>query len=142
MHYVDRFSRRLGKRVYSIPPETMSAFVSYDWPGNIRELQNLTERAVIMANGEVLPNPLPAPGTPSVIAAPATTLRESERTLILTTLDAVGWVIGGPKGAAAKLGLNRTTLINKMKRLGISRPHQDDQPYATETDDDLTKPLM
>jgi formate hydrogenlyase transcriptional activator len=121
-HYVERSSRRLGKRVQSIPPATMSAFASYDWPGNIRELQNLIERAVIMANDGVLPNPLPAPGSPSVIAAPPTTLRESERTLILTTLDAVGWVIGGPKGAAAKLGLNRTTLINKMKRLGIARP--------------------
>jgi len=121
-YYVERFSRRLGKRVQSIPPAMMSAFASYDWPGNIRELQNLIERAVIMANDGVLPNPLPAPGSPSVIAAPPTTLRESERTLILTTLDAVGWVIGGPKGAAAKLGLNRTTLINKMKRLGITRP--------------------
>jgi formate hydrogenlyase transcriptional activator len=121
-HYVERSSRRLGKRVQSIPPATMSAFASYDWPGNIRELQNLIERAVIMANEGVLPNPLPAPGSPSVIAAPPTTLRESERTLILTTLDAVGWVIGGPKGAAAKLGLHRTTLINKMKRLGIARP--------------------
>ena len=121
-HYVERSSRRLGKRVQSIPPATMSAFASYDWPGNIRELQNLIERAVIMANDGVLPNPLPAPGSPSVIAAPPTTLRESERTLILTTLDAVGWVIGGPKGAAVKLGLNRTTLINKMKRLGIARP--------------------
>jgi len=121
-YYVERFSRRLGKRVQSIPPDMMSAFASYDWPGNIRELQNLIERAVIMANDGVLPNPLPAPGSRSVIAAPPTTLRESERTLILTTLDAVGWVIGGPKGAAAKLGLNRTTLINKMKRLGIARP--------------------
>jgi formate hydrogenlyase transcriptional activator len=121
-YYVERFSRRLGKRVQSMPPAMMSAFASYDWPGNIRELQNLIERAVIMANDGVLPNPLPAPGSPSVIAAPPTTLRESERTLILTTLDAVGWVIGGPKGAAAKLGLNRTTLINKMKRLGIARP--------------------
>jgi formate hydrogenlyase transcriptional activator len=121
-HYVERSSRRLGKRVQSVPPATMSAFASYDWPGNIRELQNLIERAVIMANDGVLPNPLPAPGSPSVIAAPPTTLRESERTLILATLDAVGWVIGGPKGAAAKLGLNRTTLINKMKRLGIARP--------------------
>ena len=121
-HYVERSSRRLGKRVQSIPPATMSAFASYDWPGNIRELQNLIERAVIMANDGLLPNPLPAPGSPSVIAAPPTTLRESERTLILSTLDAVGWVIGGPKGAAAKLGLHRTTLINKMKRLGIARP--------------------
>jgi formate hydrogenlyase transcriptional activator len=140
-HYVDRFSRRLGKRVYSIPPATMSAFVSYEWPGNIRELQNLIERAVIMANSEVLPNPLPAPGTPSVIAAPATTLRESERTLILSTLDSVGWVIGGPKGAAAKLGLNRSTLLNKMKRLGISRPEQDDVLQANGTDGDLPESL-
>jgi transcriptional regulator with GAF, ATPase, and Fis domain len=136
-HYVQRFSRRVGKRVEFVPPPTMSAFVSYDWPGNIRELENLIERAVIMSNGGVLPNPLPPPGVPSVIAAPATTLRESERTLILSTLESVGWVIGGPKGAAAKLGLNRTTLINKMKRLGISRPDQDEVLQANGTDGDL-----
>jgi transcriptional regulator with GAF, ATPase, and Fis domain len=142
-HYVERFSRRVGKRVQAVPPATMSAFVSYDWPGNVRELENLIERAVIMANDTVLPNPLRAPGGPSVVAAPATTLRESERTLILNTLDAVGWVIGGPKGAAAKLGLNRSTLINKMKRLGIARPPQDDQPDETGTDDDdLTESLV
>jgi formate hydrogenlyase transcriptional activator len=129
-HYVERFSRRVGKRVQSIPPDTMSAFVSYDWPGNVRELENLIERAVIMANNAELPNPLPAFGSSGVVAPPATTLRESERTLILNTLNSVGWLIGGPKGAAAKLGLHRTTLINKMKRLGISRPQQDDQPYA------------
>jgi len=138
-HYVERFSRRVGKRVQSIPPATMSAFVSYDWPGNVRELENLIERAVIMANNAELPNPLPAPDSPSVVAPPATTLRESERTLILNTLNSVGWLIGGPKGAAAKLGLHRTTLINKMKRLGISRPQQDAQPYAPGTDNDLTE---
>jgi formate hydrogenlyase transcriptional activator len=136
-HYVERFSRRVGKRVESVPPSTMSAFVSYDWPGNIRELENLIERAVIMSNGGVLPNPLPPPGVPSVIAAPATTLRESERTLILNTLESVGWVIGGAKGAAARLGLNRSTLINKMKRLGISRPEQDEVLQANGTDGDL-----
>jgi formate hydrogenlyase transcriptional activator len=140
-HYVERFSLRVGKRVEFVEPTTMSAFVSYDWPGNIRELENLIERAVIMSNDGVLPNPLPPPGVPSVIATPATTLRESERTLILTTLESVGWVIGGPKGAAARLGLNRTTLINKMKRLGISRPEQDEVLQANGTDGDLPESL-
>jgi transcriptional regulator with GAF, ATPase, and Fis domain len=136
-HCVERFSRRVGKQVHSVPPATMSAFVSYEWPGNIRELENLIERAVIMSNDAVLPNPLPPPGTQSVLAPPATTLRDSERTLIRKTLDAVGWKIGGPKGAAAKLGLNRTTLINKMKRLGIARPREDGALDGLETDADL-----
>jgi transcriptional regulator with GAF, ATPase, and Fis domain len=130
-HSVERVSRRIGKRIEHIPPGTMSALSSYDWPGNIRELQNLIERAVILSNDGVLPNPLPPPGAQGAIAAPAaTTLRDSERVLILNTLEAVGWVIGGPKGAAAKLGLNRTTLINKMKRLGISRPEPQDDLSA------------
>jgi len=132
-HWVERVSHKIGKRIDEIPPGTMSALSSYEWPGNIRELQNLVERAVILANNGVLPNPLPPPGTQSVIAVPtATTLRDSERTLILSTLDAVGWVIGGSRGAAAKLGLHRTTLINKMKRLGISRPESPDDVYASD----------
>jgi transcriptional regulator with GAF, ATPase, and Fis domain len=122
-HFVDMFSRRMGKRIEHISPDTLSALTSYPWPGNIRELQNLIERAVILSNGGVLPNPLPTAVTQEVIACPAaTTLRDSERTLILRTLEAVGWVIGGTRGAAATLGLNRSTLINKMKKLGISRP--------------------
>ena len=125
-HFVDMFSRKMGKRINHIPPNTLSALSSYEWPGNIRELQNLIERAVILSNDGVLPNPLPMAGTPSVIVSPAvstaTTLRDCERTLILHTLEAVGWVIGGRKGAAAKLGCNRTTLIHKMKRLAIARP--------------------
>jgi formate hydrogenlyase transcriptional activator len=132
-HCVERFSRNVGKRVRSIPAATMSALVSYEWPGNIRELENLIERSVIMSNDGVLPNPLPPPGTPSVITTPATTLRESERSLIVNTLESVGWMIGGPQGAAKRLGLNRSTLINKMKRLGISRPQPDEAPYATGT---------
>ena len=122
-HFAEIFGRRMGKEIEHIPPPTMSAFSSYEWPGNIRELQNLVERAVILSNDGVLPNPLPAAGTQRVtVSQPATTLRDSERTLILRTLEAVGWVIGGPKGAAAKLGLKRTTLIHKMQKLGISRP--------------------
>jgi transcriptional regulator of acetoin/glycerol metabolism len=114
----------MGREIEHIPPETMSALSSYSWPGNIRELQNLIERAVILSNDGVLPNPLPTAETEQRAATPpgATTLRDSERTLILQTLEAVGWVIGGPKGAAAKLGLKRTTLIHKMQKLGISRP--------------------
>jgi formate hydrogenlyase transcriptional activator len=127
-HFVGVCGRRMGRQIEHIPPATLSALTSYHWPGNIRELQNLIERAVILSNDGVLPNPLPASAPRSVVispataAAPATTLRDSERVLILRTLEAVGWVIGGPKGAAAKLGLKRTTLIHKMQKLGISRP--------------------
>src|SRR5438876_4283351 len=118
------FARRMGKQIENIPAPTMSALSSYHWPGNIRELQNLIERAVILSDDGVLPNSLPMAGAPAVvISAPvATTLKDSERALILHTLQGVGWVIGGPKGAAAKLGLKRTTLIHKMQKLGISRP--------------------
>jgi formate hydrogenlyase transcriptional activator len=123
-HFVDIFGRRMGRPIEEIPRETMSALSSYQWPGNIRELQNLIERAVILSNDGVLPNPLPTAETEqrATISPGATTLRDSERTLILQTLEGVGWVIGGPKGAAAKLGLKRTTLIHKMQKLGISRP--------------------
>lgn len=122
-HFVELFSRRMARNIEYIPPETMAALSSYPWPGNIRELQNLLERAVILSKNGVLPNPLPTTGTSSVVVpATATTLKESERCLILQTLEEVRWVIGGPKGAAAKLGLKRTTLIHKMQKLGISRP--------------------
>jgi len=123
MHFVDIFSRRMGAQIDEIPAETMAAFITYSWPGNIRELQNLVERAVILANDGVLPNPLTA-SRPQKLAGSAgpMTLRNSERALILQALDQVGWVIGGKKGAAAKLGLKRTTLIFKMKKLGIERP--------------------
>ncbi len=122
-HFVEVFSRRLGKQIDEMPEETVAAFCSYAWPGNIRELQNLIERAVILANDGVLPNPLPASVSPKLAgtAAPMT-LRDSERALILHTLDQLGWVVGGNKGAAAKLGLKRTTLIAKLKKLGIQRP--------------------
>jgi transcriptional regulator with GAF, ATPase, and Fis domain len=123
-HFVETLGRRMGREIEHIPAETMSALSSYQWPGNIRELQNLIERAVILSNDGVLPNTLPLtePDHRAVISPGATTLRDSERTLILRTLETVGWVIGGPKGAAAKLGLKRTTLIHKMQKLGISRP--------------------
>jgi transcriptional regulator with GAF, ATPase, and Fis domain len=123
-HFVEILGRRIGREIEHIPPETMSALSSYQWPGNIRELQNLIERAVILSNDGVLPNPLPTAETEqrAAISLGATTLRDSERTLILQTLEGVDWVIGGPKGAAAKLGLKRTTLIHKMQKLGVFRP--------------------
>jgi formate hydrogenlyase transcriptional activator len=119
-HFVETLGRRLGRQIEHIPPETMSALSSYHWPGNIRELQNLIERAVILSDYGVLPNPLPASGA-ATSPAP-TTLRDRERAVILHTLEATSWVIGGLNGAAAKLGLKRTTLICKMQRLGICRP--------------------
>jgi transcriptional regulator with GAF, ATPase, and Fis domain len=123
-HFAETLGRRIGREIEHIPAETMSALSSYQWPGNIRELQNLIERAVILSNDGVLPNPLPAAETEqrAAVSLGATTLRDSERTLILGTLETVGWIIGGPKGAAVKLGLKRTTLIHKMQKLGIARP--------------------
>ena len=123
-HFAEILGERMGREIEHIAPETMSALSSYHWPGNIRELQNLIERAVILSNDGVLPNPLPPAEAEqrATISPGATTLRDSERTLILHTLETVRWVIGGPKGAAAKLGLARTTLIHKMQKLGISRP--------------------
>jgi formate hydrogenlyase transcriptional activator len=122
-HSVKILGRRLGRQIRHIPPETMSALSSYHWPGNIRELQNLIERAVILSNYGMLPNLLPAAGTQPVAISPAvTTLRDCERAVILHTLEATSWVIGGLNGAAAKLGLKRTTLVSKMQKLGICRP--------------------
>ncbi len=122
-HFVEIYSRRMSRQIEHIPPTTMSALKSYQWPGTVRELQNLIERAVILSDDGVLHNPLPSTGLqPVVVSRAATTLRESERSLILRTLEEVRWVIGGPKGAAAKLDLKRTTLIHKMQKLGISRP--------------------
>lgn len=126
-HFVSVFSRRIGRQIQRIPSETMVAFQSHSWPGNIRELQNLVERAVILARDGILPNPLfQVETTSSVSTSPATSSLESERASILETLDQVGWVIGGPNGAAVKLGCKRTTLIARMKRLGISRRSAED----------------
>jgi transcriptional regulator with GAF, ATPase, and Fis domain len=119
-HFVDFFSGRIGKQIESIPEETMEAFKSYSWPGNIRELQNMLERAVILANDGVLPNPLPPPPLrPIPEVACSMTLRDYERALILQTLEGCSGIVGGPNGAAVRLGLKRTTLYQRMKKLGI-----------------------
>jgi formate hydrogenlyase transcriptional activator len=120
-HFVELFGHRIGRHIEHIPPKMMSALSSYHWPGNIRELQNLIERAVILSNNGVLHDPLLTTGAVGIFSLP-TTPKDSERALILQTLQAVGWVIGGAEGAAARLGLKRTTLISRMSKMGISRP--------------------
>jgi formate hydrogenlyase transcriptional activator len=124
-HFVEIFGRRMGKRITQIREEAMEAFTSYSWPGNVRELQNLVERAVIRSDDGVLSNPfshsLPA-SNKNRATFPHGKFAASQRALILETLRIANWVIGGPSGAAARLGLKRTTLIAKMKKLGIFRP--------------------
>ena len=129
MHFVKIFCRRMGKQIDSIPSEMMAAFQWHSWPGNIRELQNLVERAVILSRDGVLTNPLQKRQTSAIIlSSNAQSLpssmawKDSDRALIVETLEQAGWIVGGPRGAAGKLGLKRTTLLAKMKRLGISRP--------------------
>jgi len=122
-HFVAVFARRMGKQIEQIPEPTMNAFVAYHWPGNVRELQNMIERAVIGSDNGVLPNPLSTSqaNTMSPIHL-RSALRDREAGLILETLQATGGIMGGPQGAAIRLGLKRTTLISRMKRLGIFRP--------------------
>jgi formate hydrogenlyase transcriptional activator len=125
MHFVEVFSHRTGKQILDVPAETMDAFEAYSWPGNIRELQNLVERAVILANDGVLPNPLPPaehPITKVTGQAGPMTLKDCERAVIVQALQECRWAIGGPAGAAARLGVKRTTLYERIKKLGIKRP--------------------
>src|SRR5438445_12085919 len=105
----------------------MEALVRYPWPGNVRELQNVIERAVILSPGPSLQVPLselqPAAAPAPAPAAAAVTLADAEREHILGALRETAWVVGGPKGAAARLGMKRSTLQKKMKKRGISRPN-------------------
>ena len=124
-HFVQQFSRRMGKVVDTIPSETMSVLVRYHWPGNIRELQNLVERAVILSTGPTLRVPVDAlhvqASAPAAVNRKGETLGEAERRHILSALEGADWVISGPKGAATKLGLKRSTLQARMEKLGIRR---------------------
>jgi formate hydrogenlyase transcriptional activator len=125
-HFVEVFAQRMGKHIDQIPQATMNALIAYSWPGNVRELQNLIERAVIRSDNGVLPNPLPSSKKEDADATISNgTFMDSQRALILQALEATGWVIGGPLGAAARLGLKRTTLVSKMKKLGLCRPRHD-----------------
>ena len=127
----------MGRRIETIPSAVMEALIGYPWPGNIRELQNVIERAVILSLSSSLQVPLadlqpaatqvPAPTADAVTQTPvepaaAVTLADAERKHILGALRETGWVVGGPKGAAARLGMKRSMLYWKMKKLGFSRP--------------------
>ena len=120
-HFVQQYARRMNRRIETIPSETMNVLIAYHWPGNIRELQNLMERAVILSPGPVLKVPLaglqnrPAPAANNKIE----TLEDAERRHITEALQATSWVVGGPRGAAALLGIKRTTLQWRMDKLGI-----------------------
>src|SRR5271168_364980 len=131
-HFARQFARRMNRAIDTIPSETMNVLVSYHWPGNIRELQNLVERAVILSTGAVLNVPLRDLQSQPQIAVPTNapnngrprnieTLEEVERRHVLHTLEATDWVVGGPKGAAVLLGLKRSTLQVRMEKLGIRR---------------------
>ncbi|MCU1240476.1 MAG: hypothetical protein JWO71_1202 [Candidatus Acidoferrum typicum] len=121
-HFVDILSRRMGKQIDEIPPQVMSAFASHPWPGNIRELQNFIERSVILSAGTVLSPPLgELKRSPEPASSSAVTLEEVERDHIRKTLEQTHWVVAGPNGAAARLGIKRSTLYFRMQKLGISR---------------------
>jgi formate hydrogenlyase transcriptional activator len=133
-YFVQKFSRTLNKTVQYVPSDAMDALVSYSWPGNIRELENLLERAVILSPGKELRvplaelrNALPAPPEEDVLlsvstSAPVATLQEAERQHILRALRQTEWRIAGPRGAATLLGVKRTTLQARIRKLGIRRP--------------------
>jgi formate hydrogenlyase transcriptional activator len=122
-HFTQQFARRMGKRILSIPQKTMDSLVKYHWPGNVRELQNVIERAVILSQGPALHVPLEdLQPVGRQTATAAVTLADAEREHIIAALRRTGWVVGGPKGAAAVLGMKRSTLQNKMRKLDISAP--------------------
>lgn len=123
--FANRFAQQMRKKIESVPKETMAALVSYNWPGNIRELQNLVERGVILSRGSTLEIPLTELERSRRAASQSDgsgTLESVERDHILRVLSETRWVIGGPGGAAARLGMNRTTLNHRMRKLGIRRP--------------------
>jgi formate hydrogenlyase transcriptional activator len=128
-HFVRRFAERQNKSIGQIPDEVMEGLEDYDWPGNIRELQNFIERAVILTTGPVLRAPMNDLRMRESVSGKARTLVDAEREHITATLQEANWVVGGRNGAAARLGLPRTTLIAMMNRLGISR--QDNESSAT-----------
>jgi formate hydrogenlyase transcriptional activator len=127
-HFAQKFARRMNKPILTIPADTMRALSEYHWPGNIRELENFIERAVILSRSSNLDAPLSelkplSPAEPvSDAPRPLSTLEDAEREHIRRALQEANWLVGGPSGAAARLGMKRTTLQSKMARLGIERP--------------------
>jgi formate hydrogenlyase transcriptional activator len=126
-HFVEQFASVTGKVIETIPEETMRAIVSHSWPGNLRELQNYVERGVILSNGVVFrPEPPRERQTP-LLRSTNPTLEDTVREEVRAACQRAKWKLGGPDGAAARLGLKRTTLFYMMKRLGIRRPCDPEQ---------------
>ena len=136
-HFTQKYAQRMNRGIESIPADTMQALTRWSWPGNVRELENLIERAVILSRGAVLNVPLTELCRPDALDSPAVaapptrppsfgdrSLELTEREHILRVLREANGIVAGPRGAAARLGMKRTTLLSRMRRLGIS-PHQE-----------------
>jgi formate hydrogenlyase transcriptional activator len=121
-YFTQRFAKRLQRPIESVSRESMEMLCRWSWPGNVRELQNVIERAVILSQGTVLTVPRSELESPVLPTSSPVTLEDAERDHILRALEQTGWVIGGTRGAAARLGLKRTSLVSTMRRLGIVRP--------------------
>lgn len=121
-YYVEKYARRMSRRIDEIPTSTMEALCNYCWPGNVRELQNFIERAVVLSEGQVLQPPLS--DLEQSQKSKLGTLEEVEREHVLHALREAQWVIGGPSGAAARLGMKRTTLAYRIRKLKIPRKPQ------------------
>jgi formate hydrogenlyase transcriptional activator len=121
-YFAQRFAKRLKRPIESVSRESMEMLCRWPWPGNIRELQNVIERAVILSTGTVLTVSRSEFESPSPPTSSPITLEDAERDHILRALEQTGWVIGGTRGAAAQLGVKRTSLVSTMRRLGIVRP--------------------
>ena len=128
-HFVDIYARRMNKQIDHISSETISALTSYPWPGNIRELQNFIERSLILTSGNVLESPLSClrEAAEAESLGPIT-MEDAERDHILKILEQTRWVVSGPNGAAARLGIKRSTLYFRMQKLGISRTKKNSLP--------------
>jgi formate hydrogenlyase transcriptional activator len=125
-HFVAKFAREMNRRITTIPEDAIAALVRWHWPGNIRELENVIERAVILSSGPLLNVPAgafqPLRAKPGARDASPSRLRDAERDAIVRALRESNGVVAGPNGAAARLGVKRTTLQSKMRKLGIRRP--------------------
>jgi formate hydrogenlyase transcriptional activator len=133
-HFLRIRAERQGKSIEHVPDDVMEAFETYDWPGNIRELQNFIECSVILTKGVELQAPLADLTNEEMPDGDICTLADTDRAHILATLRKTNWIVGGRNGVAARLGLNRTTLIAKMRKLRISREaarQNSDQSYSS-----------
>jgi formate hydrogenlyase transcriptional activator len=145
-HFVNRSAQRMNKRIETIPDAILETLTRHSWPGNVRELQNFIERAVILSGDGTLRAPLhelkgasEAVGAAEPVSGRTTTLEEAERAHILQALRETNGLIGGPRGAAARLGLKRTTLLSKMERLGITR-QRDETLILPSRNEDVSSP--